>query len=276
MLVFVLGANAHQDRIFQLHGDVIEGLPEQYQPATFFYENRQLTIENNSVIIPEDIWNQFGDIAKDPLRFAGSWYHPVVERNIFGKELRHSLPPYMSIKNSNLDLLINLDTLEIIETSWNTQLTSNQVSSWNSSITWGSGYPKQSSNQNVVVFLPPIGSVIILFILIIRLFKIGNRRGIQRIAIVENKTKWMLIKTAAFLFFFLLFAVSLKIKNHAFLLTICFAYPIAWAYFCALAEKHAPLINWRRKAIIRIIGATTFEVIFIYFLSTCLIITSWS
>jgi len=108
--LFCVSSFAHQDRIILLEEERLDGLPEQYQPATLSISNQQLTIGQNTVVIPDCIWNRFGDTQKSPLKFGASWYHEQYEGG---------LPPYMRIWNSHFRLLLNLDSLEIIDVNWN-------------------------------------------------------------------------------------------------------------------------------------------------------------
>ncbi len=120
---FSVESYAHKDRCIRLIGDKLEGLPTEYQPASFSYEYKTLTIGQNTMVIPESIWIKFGDTKQNPLDFSASWYHS-----------RSTLPPYMSIENSKFGLLLNLDSLEIIEVLWNYKLSPQQIRSWNTAI----------------------------------------------------------------------------------------------------------------------------------------------
>ena len=102
-------AFAHKDRIILLKENNLEGLPEQYEPAIFSYETKELTIGKNSVVIPDCIWNLFGEATASEFKFSASWYHK-----------KSDLPPYIHIGTHRSDffLLLNLDTLEIIEDLW--------------------------------------------------------------------------------------------------------------------------------------------------------------
>jgi len=115
---FCLSSIAHQDRILELKENKLIGLPTQYQPATFSYQTRSLSIGKNSVVIPESIWSLFGDIKQDPIIFTASWYHDG------------DLPHYLYVKNRNCEFLINLQTLEIIEFLKDKQISSELSKEW--------------------------------------------------------------------------------------------------------------------------------------------------
>lgn len=126
---FCVSAEAHRDRIIQLKGNKLIGLPEQYQPATFSATNLLLSIGKYEVKIPAPIWNRFGNIETNQLIFTSSWYHE-----------EGTLPPYINIHNSNFSLLLNLDSLEIIEASWEPKIPEAHLKLW---------IPKEIPNQRM-------------------------------------------------------------------------------------------------------------------------------
>ncbi len=98
--------HAHQDTGITLVTNRLQGLPKQYEPASFSYRSRTLAIGTNSVVIPEPIWKLFGDTDEDPIVFSASWYH-----------LRQpgGLPDYLYMRNSSCEFVVSLKTLEMIE-----------------------------------------------------------------------------------------------------------------------------------------------------------------
>jgi hypothetical protein len=105
----VSALDAHQDTIIRFVGYSLEGLPENYQPATFVIEKKRIKIGANAVTIPECLWKYLEPSEKKKIRITSSWYHSS-----------ESLPPYInfSVVESNTDnrfgLVLNLNTLEII------------------------------------------------------------------------------------------------------------------------------------------------------------------
>lgn len=102
-------AFAHKDTVIWLKGGKLEGLPPNYQPASFSFKNRRIAVGSVSVVIPECIWKRLGNIKEADLLFVASWYHdPSV------------VPPYIALftgkaqGKSGYELLLNLDTLAVI------------------------------------------------------------------------------------------------------------------------------------------------------------------
>lgn len=116
--------NAHQDAWIKHENDKLIGLPEKYQPARFSYESTELRIGTNSVVIPAVIWKLFGDTKRDDNKiiFTASWYHS------------EGLPPYMVVRNRNCELLINLDTLSIIDFMRDDKITISDLAEWEAAI----------------------------------------------------------------------------------------------------------------------------------------------
>ena len=110
VLVICQLAYAHVDTIIRLNGEKLEGLPPQYQPASFSIENRRLEVGVMSVVIPACLWKYFGRAGRDNLRFHASWYH---DSSI--------LPPYIVISvdkvgtTTSYEFIINLDTLAVVK-----------------------------------------------------------------------------------------------------------------------------------------------------------------
>lgn len=104
-----VSAYGHQDAIIPLVRGKLQGLPENYQPATFSRAERKLQIGNLSVTIPPCLWQHFSAAKESEFRFLASWYHDVA-----------TLPPYISVSvadkktKTQIQLLINLDTLALI------------------------------------------------------------------------------------------------------------------------------------------------------------------
>ncbi len=103
-------ALAHQDRIIEIKGEKLMGLPVEYQPASFSIDKKKISIGSKSVTIPKCIWDLFGDVKPNDLQLSSSWYHDT-----------KLLPPYLlvSIAEDNTKnrfrLLLNLETLKIIK-----------------------------------------------------------------------------------------------------------------------------------------------------------------
>jgi hypothetical protein len=272
-LIHAGSVQAHVDTLFQHNGDSLVGLPEEYQPATFSYETRELIIGINSVVVPESIWNEFGDVSESSLTFSGSWYHGV-RKNLLGNKI-FSLPSYISIENSNLDLLINLDTLELIERSWKTELTKDQVNEWNSSVIWGDGYyPKKSSGVVIPALLIPIVTLLTSLAFIIKLFKKGHQDIRKQSRIVSHKKLWFSIKTVTCCLFIPLLLFSAFSGTYIPLLVSIGVYPVLGACLISFTEKTNDLVHWRRKAIFRIGAVIILQGILNYYVLNNFII--WS
>jgi len=113
--------HAHQDTVITLVTNRLQGLPQQYEPASFSYHTRALAIGTNSVVIPKPIWRLFGDTEQDPIVFSASWYH---HRRPGG------LPDYLYIRNKNCGFLVNLKTLEMIEFMKDKKITQEAMKGW--------------------------------------------------------------------------------------------------------------------------------------------------
>ena len=121
-LVVTATCHAHKDRIFACNNGIIQNLPKVYEPATFSVTTKLLKIGKCSVKIPDSLWEKFGDINKDPIKFTGSWYH---------RKEKGGLPNYISLRNSKFKLLLNLDTLEIIQMKWLPKISEEELKEWN-------------------------------------------------------------------------------------------------------------------------------------------------
>ena len=98
----------HKDTGIKLgeNGELL-GLPTEYSPAFFKFDNSYLIVAKNKLEIPECITKYF---VNSDLYFSSSWYHT-----------RNKLPPYLNIiaihqsKNIEYTFMFNLDTLELIK-----------------------------------------------------------------------------------------------------------------------------------------------------------------
>jgi hypothetical protein len=110
LLAALPAARAHEDTIIKLKGTKLVGLPEQYAPAEFDRETFRLRIGRHERILPPLLQGFFEE--PHDLRFTASWYHDS-----------QTLPLYIVIeirpknKDFHFELLLNLDTLELIETN---------------------------------------------------------------------------------------------------------------------------------------------------------------
>lgn len=108
MLVCSVGF-AHQDAIIRWRAGKLETLPEKYQPASFSLHDPRLVIGELSVVIPECVWERFGEVKEQDLSFVASWYHDP-----------KNLPPYLGItigrsgEKVSHELLVDLGTLSVI------------------------------------------------------------------------------------------------------------------------------------------------------------------
>src|SRR5438105_3106245 len=101
-------AGAHEDRIINLHGNKLIGLPARYSPAEFDTKNLRLTIGKNSKELSP--WLKgFFELPHD-LEFSASWYH----------QPSSELPYYLLItispkqKDFRYGILVALDTLDLL------------------------------------------------------------------------------------------------------------------------------------------------------------------
>jgi len=122
LLALCSSLRAHEDTMITLATNRLQGLPEQYEPASFSYHTQTLAVGTNSVVIPAPIWKLFGDIAKDPIVFSASWYH---NRRPGG------LPDYLYIRNKNCEFLVNLKTLEMIDFMRDKKISQEALKDWN-------------------------------------------------------------------------------------------------------------------------------------------------
>jgi hypothetical protein len=122
----IVPCNAHQDRTIKHENGFLVGLPKKYQPAKFSYETRRLTIGDNTVKIPDPIWVLLDISENEKIRFSASWYH----RQTTYPDGSKALPPYMFIRTSSCEFLINLDTLETIKFLRDERITENMLAEW--------------------------------------------------------------------------------------------------------------------------------------------------
>jgi len=102
--------HAHEDRIIQLKGTTLFGLPQDYTPAELDLEASRLRIGKHEMTFSPFLKELFE--KPHDLRVSASWYHaPGI------------LPPYILLhiqpkkKDFAYELLLNLRTLDVIELS---------------------------------------------------------------------------------------------------------------------------------------------------------------
>jgi len=99
---------AHQDRIIELKGHELAGLPKEYQPAELNLKESRIRIGTREMTFSPLLKSLF-DQPHD-LTLTASWYHE-----------KSTLPPYILIriqpkkKDFSYGLLMNLETLDVIE-----------------------------------------------------------------------------------------------------------------------------------------------------------------
>ncbi|RZK16308.1 MAG: hypothetical protein EOO43_14620 [Flavobacterium sp.] len=106
----------HQDTPLKLDkvGNII-GLPKQYGPAKFDLAAKRLRIRDREVVFPKCLQYYFEQHQNPKVYLSASWYH---EKGI--------LPYYLNFRivdkrvNYEYGMLINLETLELIEVSKST------------------------------------------------------------------------------------------------------------------------------------------------------------
>ncbi|WAC39024.1 hypothetical protein [Pedobacter sp. SL55] len=115
--LFVYFPNSfHQDTQLKLDkvGNII-GLPKQYGPAKFDLAAKRLRIRDREVVFPKCLQYYFEQHQNPKVYLSASWYH---EKRI--------LPYYLNFRivdkrvNYEYGMLINLETLELIEVSQST------------------------------------------------------------------------------------------------------------------------------------------------------------
>ena len=110
--LFAAGSlHAHRDTIIRLEGIKLVGLPEQYAPAELDLKKYRIRIKDH-VMEFTDFLKSLCEVIAGPeeLKITASWYHT-----------RNTLPPYMNLalqpkgKDFSYEILLNLDTLDVIE-----------------------------------------------------------------------------------------------------------------------------------------------------------------
>ncbi len=102
---------AHEDAILKLKDGKIEGLPEEFQPATFDAKTGVLRIGALKTTFPSFLVDLFSAKERYDLEILGSWYHE--------KEI---MPYYISFRvtprgrDFSYHILFNLETLKVIKT----------------------------------------------------------------------------------------------------------------------------------------------------------------
>jgi len=102
--------SAHEDTLIQLKGTDLVGLPKNYAPAEFDVKALHLRIGKHEMTFPPFLRSFFEQ--QHDLRITASWYH-----------YSETLPPYILLhiqpkkKDFSYDLLLNLETLDLIEIS---------------------------------------------------------------------------------------------------------------------------------------------------------------
>ena len=121
-------ASGHQDTRLSFEENEIEGLPEEFSPATFDPKSQTLIIAGKKLTFPRVLRDLFTyDASEDPFgettpdikpypykySFAASWYHDSIA-------YEGGLPPYMLItvapegENYRFSLLVDMKRLEFI------------------------------------------------------------------------------------------------------------------------------------------------------------------
>lgn len=107
--------SVHQDTPLELdkQGNIC-GLPEEFGNAVFNLEKRYLKINDKEIVFPQCIMLYF-NIHKNPkLSLSASWYHS-----------KKIMPYYLNFmisqkgKDYTYNVLVNLETLELIDVSFN-------------------------------------------------------------------------------------------------------------------------------------------------------------
>ncbi|UTA47153.1 hypothetical protein L1F30_13400 [Simiduia sp. 21SJ11W-1] len=113
--LYSLAAVGHEDTIIKRDGDILIGLPSDYQPAIFVESKLELRLGSKSVTFPKCMKELFALKGDEIITLHASWYH--------GSE-PGGLPPYISLQKSShpydfeKHLLINMDTLHPIDTGF--------------------------------------------------------------------------------------------------------------------------------------------------------------
>lgn len=113
-----------QDIIVTLSGNTLEGLTDEFQPATFSYKTRQLSVGTNSVVIPGFLWERiFENSQPEDLSFSAGLHRE-----------EGFIAPYLCIYSGKWRLVIDLDTLQL-EDIYDRErnfyyLTQDQLSQW--------------------------------------------------------------------------------------------------------------------------------------------------
>ncbi len=103
-------APAHEDHILEIKGDKLVGLPDKYAPAEISLKESRLRIGDHVMVFSPLLKSLFE--PPHDLKLTASWNHdPKI------------LPPYLVItiqpkgKDFGYELLLNLDTLDLIKLS---------------------------------------------------------------------------------------------------------------------------------------------------------------
>ncbi|WP_444917890.1 hypothetical protein [Microbulbifer sp. JMSA003] len=79
---------AHQDRLIELRGNLLIGLPEKYQPAVLDLKKHSFSIAGKRLVIPDCYGQFFPKTNNYKISITASWYHSEIT----------DLPPYMGIR----------------------------------------------------------------------------------------------------------------------------------------------------------------------------------
>jgi hypothetical protein len=99
---------AHVDRLIELKGTRLVGLPENFAPAELDVKAGQLRIGHRAMTFSPFLQGLFDQPHE--LVIAASWYHDL-----------HTFPPYISLrikpkgKDFSYEILLNLQTLELMD-----------------------------------------------------------------------------------------------------------------------------------------------------------------
>jgi len=100
---------AHQDTVIKIDGNKLVGLPDNYLPAIFDFSTNTLSVKDILVTFPKCLTNHYKFDRE--IDISASWYHSFEYTK---------LPPYIRfrVEGSEFGLILDLDTLKPISTSW--------------------------------------------------------------------------------------------------------------------------------------------------------------
>jgi len=109
LLVLSMPVYAHQDTVIKIDGNKLVGLPDNYLPAIFDFSTNTLSVKDILVTFPKCLTNHYKFDRE--IDISASWYHSFEYTK---------LPPYIRfrVEGSEFGLILDLDTLKPISTSW--------------------------------------------------------------------------------------------------------------------------------------------------------------